>query len=264
MTLSEQRPKGSGKDLPTHERRRLIAAATGRGLGDVKSAMEMSPDEQSRFDLLAAQRLDGEPLQYLEGTVVFGSVEVAVDHRVLIPRPETEHLLELVPKLPSPRIVVDLCTGSGALALALKKLFPEARVIGADVSSAALDLARANGVANGLSVEWREGDLFQAIPPGVFGEVDLLVANPPYVAERDWGALPPDVQREPRLALIAGPTGMEVAERILGETHRWIGSSGEAWVEVGEDQAQELARRFSAQVVFDQYGRDRFVRVTNS
>ena len=264
MTPSDQGPGGSGEALPAHERRRLIAAVTGRGLGDVKRDTEMSPDQQLRFDHLAAQRLDGEPLQYLEGTVVFGPVEVAVDHRVLIPRPETEYLLELVPKLPSPRTVVDLCTGSGALALALKKLFPAARVIGADISEAAIDVARANGVANGVTVEWCVGDLFDAIPREVFGEVDLLVANPPYVAEKDWGALPADVQREPRLALIAGSTGMEVAERLLGEVPGWIGSSGEAWVEVGEDQAQTLAGRFSAQVVIDQYGRDRFVRVTNS
>ena len=157
--------------------------------------------------------------------------------------------------------MVDLCTGSGALALALKKIFPTARVIGTDVSAGALEVARANGVANDLIVEWYQGDLLEALPQEVAGKIELLVANPPYIAEGDWIGLPKDVQREPRQALVAGPTGMEIAERVLVEVRRWLSPSGEAWVEVGEDQARHLADFFSAQVATDQYGRDRFVRV---
>jgi release factor glutamine methyltransferase len=157
--------------------------------------------------------------------------------------------------------VVDLCTGSGAMALALKQIYPTARVVGADVSAGALDVATTNGVANGLMVEWYQGDLFDALPEEVAGKVELLIANPPYIAEGDWTGLPEDVHREPRLALVAGPTGMEIAERVLGEVRRWLSPSGEAWVEVGEDQARHLADRFSAEVLKDQYGRDRFVRV---
>jgi release factor glutamine methyltransferase len=97
----------------------------------------------------------------------------------------------------------------------------------------------------------------------VAGKVDLLVANPPYVAEEEWRALPEDVQREPRIALVAGPNGTEVGEKVLSGVHRWLAPSGEAWVEVGEGQARRLAERFSAQVVLDQYGRDRFVLVSS-
>jgi release factor glutamine methyltransferase len=250
-------------NLPPHERLRLVAAVTGRGRASLGGEVGLTLTQQQRIDDLIARRLGGEPLQYLEGTVTFGPVELAVDDRVLIPRPETEYLLELATKRPLPSLVVDLGTGSGALALALKRSFPSARVIGIDLSAGALEVARSNSIANGLSVEWLEGDLFEVVPEDVAGQVDLLVSNPPYIAEGDWVGLPDDVKREPRLALVAGPTGMEVAERVLAGVRRWLAPTGEAWVEVGEDQAQTLAQRFSAEVVIDQYGRDRFLRIAN-
>ena len=255
------RSRNDHPDLPSHERVRLMAAVTGRPLGDVRAGITLTAAEQRRYEVLAARRLGGEPLQYLEGTVVFGPVELVVDERVLIPRPETEHLLGLIERTPAPAVIVDLCTGSGALALALKTIFPSARVVGTDVSAAALDVARANSVANRLAVEWYEGDLFESLPEALAGKVDLLVANPPYIAENDWAGLPPDVRKEPLLALVAGATGLEVAERILAEVGRWLTATGEAWIEVGEDQARPLAERFAAGVVGDQYGRDRFVRI---
>jgi release factor glutamine methyltransferase len=179
----------------------------------------------------------------------------------LIPRPETEFLYDLVRKRPEPGVIIDICTGSGALALALKASFPVARVLGTDLSDSALDVAADNGAASGLDVEWLLGDLFAPLPEDLGGLVDLIVSNPPYVAEGEWSELPNDVRREPRLALIAGPTGVEVSERILGEVRTWLAPSGEAWVEVGENQASDLAQRFSGEVVLDQYGRDRFVRI---
>ena len=249
--------------LPTHERLRLVAAVRD-GAREAGGGPALTSEQQRRFDELVARRLGGEPLQYLEGTVVFGPLEVAVDQRVLIPRPETEYLFELVGKGPVPNLVVDLCTGSGALALTLKQKFPPARVIGTDVSEEAVEVAKANGVANDLAVEWYAGDLFDVLPAEVAGKIDLLVSNPPYIAEEDWEALPDDVRREPRLALVAGPTGMEVAERVLSGVRGWLGPSGQGWVEVGEGHAQILAKEFSGQVVIDQYGRDRFVRVENA
>ena len=238
-----------------------MALVTGQGSAEIGRRQRLTAPQQADFHALAVRRLAGEPLQYLEGTVQFAQIEVGVDHRVLIPRPETEYLLELVGKRRTPTVIVDLCTGSGALALALKRVFPNARVIGTDASSSALEVATTNGGANDLMVEWHHGDLFDALPPEVAGRVGLLVANPPYIAEGDWTGLPEDVRREPRQALVAGPTGLEIVERILGEVRRWLSPSGEAWVEVGEDQAGHLAHRFSAQVVIDQYGRDRFVRI---
>ena len=251
--------------LPTHERFRLLVAVAGRGRGNGMGEPALNSDQQRRFDELVARRLSGEPLQYLEGTITFGPLEMMmVDRRVLIPRPETEYLFELVAEGPVPNLVVDLCTGSGALALALKHRFPASRVIGTDVSDAALEVARANGVVNDLAVEWYAGDLFDAVPGQVAGMIDLLVSNPPYIAEGDWDGLPEDVRREPRQALVAGPTGMEIAGKVLAVARSWLAPSGQGWVEVGEDQAQILAKQFAGQVVIDQYGRDRFVRVDDA
>jgi release factor glutamine methyltransferase len=260
-SVSSDSPSGR-TSLPAHERLRLVAAVIGRPWAGM-SEPALTPDQKRRLDELVARRQGGEPLQYLEGSVAFGPLEVAVDRRVLIPRPETEYLFELVGKSPVPELVVDLCTGSGALALALKQKFPSARVMGADVSEAAVEVAKANGAANDLAVEWYAGDLFDALPGQVAGMIDILVSNPPYIAEADWARLPEDVRREPRLALVAGPTGMEIAERVLAVVRRWLAPSGQAWVEVGENQARTLAKVFSGQVVIDQYGRDRFVRVDN-
>lgn len=250
--------------LPRHERVRLLAAAAGGGRWNAMTEPALTSEQRRRFDELVAKRLSGEPLQYLEGTIRFGPLEVAVDQRVLIPRPETEYLFDLVAKGPVPGLVVDLCTGSGALALALKHRFPAARVIGTDLSEAALEVARANGVVNDLAVEWHAGDLFDSVPVQVSGTIDLLVSNPPYIADGDWVGLPEDVRREPRVALVAGPTGMEVAGRVLEAARDWLAPSGRGWVEVGEGQARILARQFSGEVVIDQYGRDRFVRVDNA
>ena len=229
-------------ELPDHEVRRLRGVAA----------------NQEHFEALVDARQAGQPLQYLEGRVQFGPVEVAVDARVLIPRPETEYMFELAAKAAvGPRVIVDLCTGSGALALALKQVFPAARVIGTDKSVAALSVARSNGTG----VEWLEGDLFAALPEDLQGEIDLLVANPPYVSAGEWEALPTDVQHEPVEALVAGPKGTEVVERILTELEVWMSPGGQAWVEIGESQGS-LGERFGVEVVKDQYGVNRFLRWT--
>ena len=145
----------------------------------------------------------GEPLQYLEGTAAFGPWDLHVDPRVLIPRPETELLWEIAAALvEAPKVIVDLCTGSGALAIALAKSFPEARILGTDLSADALDVAKENGDLHETSVEWCIGDLFGALPDDLRGNIDLLVSNPPYVAEHEYEGLPDDVRREPRMALV--------------------------------------------------------------
>ena len=213
--------------------------------------------------MLVARRLAGEPLQYLEGTAAFGPWDLRVDPRVLIPRPETELLWEIAAAhVESPAVIVDLCTGSGALAIALAKSFPDARVLGADLSSDALDVARLNGDKLETEVEWCQGDLFAALPEDLAGRVDLLVSNPPYVAESEYPTLPEDVQREPRLALVAGPTGLEVYQRIAAEIGVWLADGGRFALEIGETQAEavrSLFGEFSAQVHQDLNRRDRFV-----
>ena len=208
---------------------------------------------------LVKLRASGQPLQYLEGTAAFGALTVAVDNRVLIPRSETEYLADLLAHRHShPRLVVDLCTGSGAMALFIKEVWPTSRVVGSDFSPDALLVARQNGDHLGLAVEWYQGDLFSALPVDMRGKIDLLVANPPYVSEEEWELLPIDVMHEPRSALVAGPIGTEIIDRILDEVDDWLVPGGEAWIEIGETQANDLCNRHRITIHQDQYQKDRF------
>jgi len=249
--------------LPAHEAVRLLAKATGRDPGDVRMGVTVADAALAGFNRLVERRVSGEPLQYLEGEVQFGPITVAVDRRVLIPRPETEYLCDLaVRSLAPPKVVVDLCTGSGALALALKTTYPEARVVATDLSADALEVAIANGRRLGVDIDWRLGDLWGAVPSELSGSVNLMVANPPYVAEAEWDQLPIDVKQEPRMALVAGPAGTEVIERLLDQTGAWLAEGGVALVEVGENQAWPIFEtRNDVEVLFDQFDRPRFLRL---
>ena len=236
-------------DLPAHELRRLQDAATG-------------PDHLAR---LIEERRAGAPLQYLEGTAAFGPLELVVDARVLIPRPETEQLWELaVSSVESPAVVVDLGTGSGALGLALATTFPSARVVATDISSAALEVAAVNRDRLGLPVELYRGDLYEALPVELTGRIDLLVTNPPYVSEGEWVQLSADVRAEPRMALVAGPQGTEVWDRIIDGCGRWLAPSGVIVGEIGETQGEHVRARLEkelgeARIEADLTGRPRFV-----
>lgn len=213
--------------LPAHEQRRL------RALG--------RPDLES----LAVRRLGGEPLQYLEGTAAFTDFDVVVDPRVLVPRPETEGLFELAAdSVADPEVIVDLGTGSGALAIACARRFPKAEVHATDLSAEALDLARSNADSLGVEIQFHLGDLFVALPERLAGRVDLMVSNPPYVAESEWDSLPADVRREPRTALVAGPVGSEVLDRIAGGAGEWLARGSVLACEIGEDQGSALRPAF--------------------
>ncbi len=236
------------EELPAHEMRRLEAAAASDGVS---------------LDDLVSRRLAGEPLQYIEGSAPFGPIEVRVDQRVLVPRPETEGLYEMAVKMVrNPEIVVDLCTGSGALALALKHAFPGATVFATDISEEAIEVALENRLSTGLDVYFALGDLFDPLPASILGQVDLLVANPPYVPKGDFADLPEDVRREPEVALLAGPTGLEHIQRIGASATRWLRPGGVVICEIGETQGVSATTSFvdlPAVVRQDLSGRDRYV-----
>lgn len=233
--------------VPSHEVSRLRAAA---GPG-------------RPFEDLLARRASGEPLQYIEGTAAFGPLDLVVDHRVMVPRPETEGLFEIATRLVrNPKVVIDLCTGSGALALALKNHFPGASVFATDISEDAIEVARINRERTGLDVYLAVGDLYDPIPESVAGTVDLIVANPPYVAAADFEDLPDDVKSEPRIALVAGPTGLEVIQRIGAAAADWLRPGGVVICEIGERQgisASSSFRDLPCVVRQDLTGRDRYV-----
>jgi release factor glutamine methyltransferase len=252
--------------LPRHEAERLLRHATGWPSARLASEDDVPADAAEAFVGLTRRRRAGEPLQYLERTVQFGPLTLRSDARALIPRPETEQLWERVvervgPDMPA--VIVDLCTGSGNLALALKRAFPAATVYGTDESPDALALATENGALTGLDVEWRHGDLFAALPDAIRGRVDVLVANPPYLAEDELAALPVDVRdHEPVAALVAGPAGDEVLERIAAESDAWLSPGGFIASEISEFQADRVTHlfaRYDGVVERDLAGRPRFV-----
>lgn len=253
--------------LPYHEVRRLIETLTE---DSIEADRPLAPGIAAATETLVRQRQAGVPLQYLEGYVDFGPVRVSVDERALIPRPETEQLWELVTRLVPASlapVIVDMGTGSGALALAMAHSYPRAEVIATDISPKALELAQENIRANRWEagrIHVHEGDLFDAMPCSLRGEVDILISNPPYVAESEWASLPAEVRVEPYAALVAGPRGTEVLERLADEVCEWLRPSGTVAVEIGETQAEEIQEAFldggiAARIHNDLAGRPRFV-----
>ncbi|HEV7163042.1 MAG TPA: peptide chain release factor N(5)-glutamine methyltransferase [Solirubrobacteraceae bacterium] len=163
-------------------------------------------------DAVRRRSVEREPVAYIIGRRGFRHIELAVDGRALIPRPETELLVEVGLRLAPGARVLDLCTGSGAVALALKDERPDLEIIGSDISRGALDLAGENARRLGLDVSWLQGDLLE----GIEDELDAVLANPPYVPEGDRFALAPEIVRhEPHDALFAGLEGLDVVRRLL-------------------------------------------------
>ncbi len=206
------------------------------------------------FTAMVARRLGGEPLQYVLGGWGFRTLDLLVDRRVLIPRPETEQVVEAalavldeLDELGGMR-AADLGTGSGAIALALAAERPDVAVWATDVSPGALDVARANLAGAGRAgarVRLAQGSWYEALPGELRGRLDLVVANPPYVASTD--ALPPEVADwEPAAALVAGPTGLEAIERIVAGAPRWLRRPGALVLEIGETQGDAVLARAGA------------------
>lgn len=195
--------------------------------------------EVAAFERLLARVEAREPLAYVLGRRAFFDLDLLVDPRVLIPRPETELLVELaleaVAGHPSP-VVIDVGTGSGAAAIAIARHAPRARVIATDVSADALDVARANAARNGVAnLEFTQGDLLDAVP-GV--AADVIVANLPYVAREEIDALPPEIQaHEPRVALDGGGDGLDLVRRLLAQiAARHDAPRHAAYLEIGASQ----------------------------
>lgn len=258
-----------GLDLPRHEAERIVRAVLGVSRATVLSGLALTHDHIATIERMVELRRSGQPLQYLEGTASFGPIELAVDERVLVPRPETEQLWErLLNELAEgPGVVVDLCTGSGAMALAIKKVRSDLTVIATDVSTDALDVARSNADRLGLDVDFFEGDLFDALDPMLQGSVSAIVSNPPYVSDSEWQQLPAEVRdHEPRQALVADEDGLVFYRRFAEQAAEWLAPDGFLMAEIGETQGEALvvlfaSRGWTVDIEFDLAGRDRFVTV---
>jgi release factor glutamine methyltransferase len=179
-----------------------------------------------------------EPVAYIVGHRAFRRIELAVDHRVLVPRPETELLVELALSLPAGARVLDCCCGSGAIALALKDERPDLVVSGSDIDPGALAVAAANSAKLGLDVTWRQADLLSSLPDAY----DAVVANPPYVERGTLDTLEPEISRhEPRHALDGGPSGLETVTALIAAAAR--SSARVLILEHGLGQEQAVAAR---------------------
>jgi release factor glutamine methyltransferase len=172
---------------------------------------ELTPAEAIAFEELVRRREAREPVAYLLGRKPFRQLEVAVDPRVLVPRPETELLVEVALRLPRDARVVDVGTGSGAVALALKHERPDLRVTGVDASEDALAVAGANSARLGLDVSFHHADLLD----GAGGPFDAILANLPYVSPEEWADLAPEIHHEPRGALVAEDRGLAEITRLV-------------------------------------------------
>ena len=195
--------------------------------------------ELAAYRGLIARRASGEPTHYLTGTREFYGRPFVVDARVLVPRPETELLVEAVLQaLPRDRDVrlLDLCTGSGCVGITLALERPRARVLAIEVSPAALEVARANATALGAAerFEARLGDLFSPVESEA--AFDAVVANPPYVPRGEIPTLAAEVRREPVEALDGGPDGLDVVRRIIAGAPRWVMPGGLLALEIGDGQ----------------------------
>jgi release factor glutamine methyltransferase len=231
--------EAAGVPTPRLDAELLLAEATGITRAELAAAPERGVEAPAarRFGSMIRRRVGREPVAYILGRRGFRHLELRVDARALVPRPETELLVEVALEL-RPRTVLDVGTGSGAIALAIAAELPAAAVTATDRSPVALELARENSryLALDARVRFVEGML----PAGADGE--LLVANLPYVSEAEWEELPPEIRRwEPRSALVAGPTGLEAIDALLGALAVGGGRVGAIALEVGMGQAKAVA-----------------------
>jgi release factor glutamine methyltransferase len=217
------------------------------------------------FGRALCQRCHGVPLQYLVGEQQFMDLVLGVAPGVFVPRPETEVLVERALETLDDRrgpVVIDVGTGTGAIALAVKRLRPDSRVVATDVSEDAVSVARANASRLSLEVEVLPGDLLDPAPEDLRGSIDLIVSNPPYVTRAEYEDLPAEVKAEPYESLVGGT---DVHRRLAREAPSWLRPGGWLVLEIGASQGDEVAGLLQegfeeVGVVPDLAGRDRVVR----
>jgi release factor glutamine methyltransferase len=237
----------------------------------------MPPGAEDRLSVLVARRTGGEPLQHVVGHWPFRSLDVRSDRRALVPRPETEFVVEValaelrgLAPTPRPPVVADLGTGSGVIACAIASEHPRAVVIGIDRSPTALELASENRSLLPVEVAARitfvEGDWYGPlrVPGGEPITADLIVANPPYLSEEEWGGLDPVVKDfDPVAALVAGPSGLEDLAVVITGAPEHLAPGGALVCEIGAAQGDAVTRLAAAtgarhlEVRVDLAGRDR-------
>ncbi|MCA1957410.1 MAG: peptide chain release factor N(5)-glutamine methyltransferase [Nitrospira sp.] len=267
----------AGVERADQESRWIVSHVLGLESHQLLSRSEQSVSDETwaRVASLASRRSVREPLQYILGTQEFCGLEFHVTPAVLIPRPETELLVQealRVVDFAKETVLVDVGTGSGCVAVTLATILGKARILAVDRSPEALAVAKANAERHGVAdkIEWLEGDLLSPLrEQGLMGKVDVVASNPPYIAEAEWANLQPEVRGfEPRSSLVSGPLGTEFHERLLRESLDYLAPGGTLVMEIGSGQFPAVRRMVeqikdygSVQVVRDEAGLERTVIV---
>jgi len=226
----------------------LLAATLGIKRMDVYLQFErpMNEEEVSVLRNYVSRRAKGEPIEHILQYAAFHDMVLHVSSDVLIPRPETELLLHFLKKDPiKPTRILDICTGSGCIALALKKMYPDAEVVATDISEEAVAVAKKNADKLGLDVSFLLGDLTE---PVLSQQFDLIISNPPYISKNEYDGLSPEVRDyEPQLALLGGEDGLEFYRRLEKEIQKIAMPNAKVIFEIGYKQAQSLQEIYSGE-----------------
>jgi release factor glutamine methyltransferase len=235
----------AGVVYPDEELALILEAATRRPSESFQPSAELTPQAASEVGGLVRRRAQGEPLHYVTGTVDFRSLRLAIGPGAFIPRPGTVAVVDRAQAaLPRGGLVVDVCTGCGAIALAIASERPDATVYGTDISGEALAWAEENRGRTGLEVTILLGDLFYPLPADLRGRIDVIVSNPPHVPSSEARFLPRDVvDHEPAEALFAGSDGLLLIRRLASEALGWLRPEGWLVCEVGDSQSDEVTRQ---------------------
>ena len=235
----------------------------------LKLRAEVSQEDREQLKAIQDQLLAHKPAQYIIGSSDFHGLNLKVDERVLIPRPETEELVELIlSENPETSLfVLDIGTGSGAIALALANSRPDWKITASDLSRDALSLAAENAQSCGLSLTFVQSDCLDAIQ----GKFDIIVSNPPYISEADKDEVGLNVlASEPHMALFAGENGYAIYRKIAEQAGDYLTEKGKIYLEIGYKQGDgvvDLLKQFFPQkrirVLKDQFGKDRMVAMDN-
>lgn len=203
---------------------------------------EVTPRQRDEYVKNIKRLISGEPLQYITGVQEFMKINFVVTKDVLIPQPDTEILVEEVIKIAKTienPIILDLCTGSGAIAISLAKYIPNAKIVATDISKKALEIARQNAKFNGVlnNIEFIESNLFDKIKNQKF---DIIVSNPPYIPTGDIKTLPKDVRQEPQIALDGGNDGLKFYRIISENGYKFLNRQGYLCLEIGYNQKKDV------------------------
>lgn len=250
LTLSTDYLKQRGIVNPRRQAEDLVADALNMARLNLYVEFDR-PLSENELDLCRknlGRRAKGEPLQYIRGFVEFCDCRISVSRDVLIPRQETEILAEkiikeLEKKDCKGKVLWDVCTGSGCLGIAIKKRIPDLHVVLSDISAPALNMAQRNAEANGVAVDFKQGDLLE---PFKGQTCDFLVSNPPYISQNEFLNLEAEVKNfEPAEALIGGKTGVEFYGRFSKELPAFLNPGAICWFELGTGQGKEVLGLFS-------------------